>query len=421
MASKQVKQEAMLTPYRVLDLTDEKGFLCGRILGDLGADVIKVEKPEGDSSRNIAPFYHNDIDSKKSLYWWAYNCNKRGITLNIETEDGKSIFKKLVKKSDVIVESFAPGYMDKIGLGYAKLSRINPRIIMTSITPFGQTGPYKDFEASDLTIWAMGGLMFHCGDPDRAPVRISFPQACLHAGGAAAQGTMIAIYHQQLTGQGQHVDVSVLEAVVGNLMHIRPFWELSGTQLRRAGQFRIDIWATGAVARMVWPCKDGYVMFSIMGGATGAPSNRALAKWMEEEGIALDDIKRDWEALDMSTATQEDFDQLQQPIGEFFKQHTQSELYEGALKRNIMFYPVNTTKEIVGDPQLEARGFWQQVEHQELGAKIKYPGRFVRLSDACSEITRRAPLVGEHNADIYCTELGLSDAEITSLKQMKVI
>lgn len=421
MASNQAKQEALLAPYRVLDLTDGKGFLCGRILGDLGADVVKIERPGGDFSRNIAPFYHDDIDSEKSLYWWAYNCNKRGITLNIETEGGKEILKKLVNRSDVIIESFRPGYMDKIGLGYARLSEVNPRIIMTSITPFGQTGPYKEFEGSDLTIWAMGGLMFYCGDQDRAPVMISFPQACLHAGGAAAQGTMIALYHQQLTGQGQHVDVSMLESIVGNLMHIRPFWELNGTQLHRAGQFRVDIWGTGAVARMVWPCKDGYVMFSIMGGATGAPSNRALVKWMEEEGMALDEIKRDWEALDMHTATQEDFDQLQQPIADFFQQHTQAELYEGALKRGIMFCPVNTAKGITEDPQLEARGFWQQVEHQELGTAIKYPGSFVRASTAGSEIRRRAPLIGEHNTDIYCQELGFSEAEITSLKQANVI
>ena len=420
MSSNQMEQEATLSPYRVLDLADEKGFLCGRILGDLGADVIKIERPGGDFSRNIGPFYHNDIDSEKSLYWWAYNCNKRGITLNIEAEDGKEILKKLVKKSDVIIESFPPGYMDEIGLGYPKLNETNPRIIMTSITPFGQTGPYKDFPGSELTIWAMGGLMFYCGDQDRSPVTISFPQACLHAGGAAAQGTMIALYHQQLTGQGQHVDVSVLESILSNLMHIRPFWELNGIQLHRAGQFRIDIWGTGAVARMVWPCKDGYVMFSIMGGGTGAPSNRALAQWMEQEGMVLDDIKRDWEALDMRTATQEDFDQLQQPIGEFFKQHTQAELYEGALKRDIMFYPVNTAREILADPQLEARGFWQLVEHPELTTEIKYPGSFVKLSDTSCEIRRRAPLAGEHNTDVY-KEVGLSEAEITTLKQTNVI
>ena len=421
MGSKQMKQEAMLIPCRVLDLTDEKGFLCGRILGDLGADVIKVEKPGGDTSRNIGPFYHGEIDSEKSLYWWAYNCSKRGITLDIETEDGKEIFRRLVQKSDVVVESFSPGYMDELGLGYAQLGEINPEIIVTSITPFGQTGPNKDYKASDLVISAMAGLMFHCGDPDRAPVRISFPQACLHAGSAAAQGTIIALYYRGLSGEGQHVDVSTLESMACTLMHIRPYWELSGLELQRAGQFRIDIMSgTGCVARMVWPCKDGYVMFSIMGGATGAPSNRALVQWMDEEGMAPDFLKRDWEALDMVKATQEDFDLFQQPIGEFFKQHTQAELHENALKRGIMFYPVNTAREILADPQLEARGFWQLVEHPELTTEIKYPGSFVKLSDTSCEIRRRAPLAGEHNTDVY-KEVGLSEAEITTLKQTNVI
>lgn len=131
------ENESLLSPYRVLDLTDEKGFFCGRILGDLGADIIKVEPPSGDSSRRISPFYHDIPDPEKSLYWFAYNANKRGITLNIETTDGKEIFKRLVTTADFIIESFPPGYMDKIGLGYDALSEINPRIILTSITPFG--------------------------------------------------------------------------------------------------------------------------------------------------------------------------------------------------------------------------------------------------------------------------------------------
>jgi len=414
------KQVAMLTPYRVLDLTDEKGFLCGRMLGDLGADVIKVEMPGGSPSRNIGPFYNNDPNPEKSLHWFAYNCNKRGITLNVETTDGQGIFKKLARNTDIVIESFRPGYMDKLGLGYTALSEVNPRIIVTSITPFGQTGPYSDYVGSDLTIWAMGGLMFYCGDPDRAPVRVSFPQAYLHGSGAAAQGTMIALYHRQLTGEGQHVDVSILESLIGNLMHIRPFWELSQTELHRAGQFRIDIWGTGAIARMVWPCRDGYVMFSIMGGATGAPSNRALVRWMDEEEMAPDFMKRDWEALDMHTAKQEDFELFQQPIGEFFLKHTQAELYEGALKRGIMLYPVNTAREILTDPQLEARDFWSKVAHPELNAEIVYPGSFVKLSSTSCEIRHRAPLIGEHNNEVY-KELGLSDAELIRLEQDGVI
>ena len=153
------KAESMLAPYRVLDLTDDKGFYCGQLLGSLGADVIKIERPGGDPARNIGPFFHDIPDPEKSLFWLALNSNKRGITLNIEAANGKEIFKRLVKTADVVVESSAPGYMDKLGLGYSELEKINPGVVMTSITPFGQTGPYRDYKASDLVCWAMGGLL----------------------------------------------------------------------------------------------------------------------------------------------------------------------------------------------------------------------------------------------------------------------
>ncbi|RPI50700.1 MAG: CoA transferase, partial [Deltaproteobacteria bacterium] len=149
--------EGMLSLYRVLDLTDEKGLMCGKILGDLGADVIKIEKPGGDLTRNIGPFYHDETDPEKSLFWFAFNNNKRGVTLNIEKADGQEIFKQLVKSADVIVESFPLGYMDKLGLGYSNLEKFKPGIIMVSITPFGQTGPYKDYKISDIVAWALGG------------------------------------------------------------------------------------------------------------------------------------------------------------------------------------------------------------------------------------------------------------------------
>ena len=173
----QGETERLLSPYRVLDLTDEKGVVCGRILGDFGANVIKVEKPGGDPCRNIGPFYHDIPHPEKSLFWFAYNANKRGITLNIESVDGKEIFKKLVQSADVVVESFPPRHMDSLGLGYSELSRVNQNIIMTSISPFGQTGPYSEFKGPDLITWSIGGMTQVSGDPDRQPVRVSFPQS----------------------------------------------------------------------------------------------------------------------------------------------------------------------------------------------------------------------------------------------------
>ncbi len=206
--------EGMLSPYRVLDLTDEKGIICGKMLGDLGADVIKVEKPGGDSARNIGPFYHNEVNPEKSLFWFAFNTSKRGITLDIETKKGQGVFKKLVKTADLVLESFPPGYLDKLGLGYSALEKINPRIIMVSITPFGQTGPYKDYKTSDIVAWAIGGRMQTIGDPDRRPLRIShYSQCFVHAGMEASVGALLALHYRDMTGQGQQVDVSTQDRV----------------------------------------------------------------------------------------------------------------------------------------------------------------------------------------------------------------
>ena len=157
-----VKSEGSLSPYRVLDLTDEKGFLCGRIFAEQGADVVKIEPPEGDPARKVGPFYQNIPDPEKSLFWFAYNAGKRGITLNINSQEGQDIIKRLVKTADFLVESFTPGYMEGLGLGYRELEKINPRLIMASITPFGQTGPYAHWKGPDIVPWAMGGYMWMC-------------------------------------------------------------------------------------------------------------------------------------------------------------------------------------------------------------------------------------------------------------------
>jgi len=180
------KEGGLLSPYRVLDLTDEKGLLCGKLLADLGADVIKVEKPGGDQARNIGPFYHDIVSPETSLFWFAYNTNKRSITLDFETRDGRGIFEKLVKTADFVVESFPPDYLAGLGLDYGSLAKINPRIIVASITAFGHTGPYARYKGSDIVVFAMGMLMSQTGDRDRPPLQVSFPQSFLNASGDAA-------------------------------------------------------------------------------------------------------------------------------------------------------------------------------------------------------------------------------------------
>lgn len=413
--------ESMLSPYKVLDLTDHKGFLCGKILSDLGADVIKVEPPGGCPSRNIGPFYHNIPDPEKSLYWFAYNADKRGITLNIETARGQDILKKLAAKADFLIESFHPGYLDSLGLGYQALKQVNPRLIVTSITPFGQSGPYKDYEATDLVGMAMGGLMYITGDSDRPPVRISFPQAYFHASADAACGALLAHYHRELTGQGQHVDVSMQQSVVWTMMNARLFWEMTGTFLKRVGPFRAGL-SSGAIQRQTWACRDGAVTFTVMGGAGGAGTNRALVNWMDEEGMADDELKgMDWSAFDMAAASREFHQRIEEKIGRFFARHTKQELFDGALKRRIMLYPVSTPADIAVNPQLAAREYWVEVEHEELGACIKYPGAFLKSSEVSCALKCRPPLIGEHNYEVYGQELGLSGKELAVLKEEGVI
>jgi len=411
----------MLNGCRVLDLTDDKGALCSRILADLGADVIKIEKPEGDKSRNVGPYYQNIPDPSKSLSWFAYNLNKRGITLNIETREGQELFVRLVRKADFVVESFPVGYMEGLGLDYPTLSKINPRIVMTSITPFGQTGPYKDYKASDIVVMAMGGFMYITGNREDPPLRLSVPQAFLLASAHAAAATMMAHYHRQISGTGQHVDVSAQQCVLWELANAIPLWELNQIILKRVGSYMSGRW-TGIKQRLLWPCKDGYVIFFVMGGIAGAQTNRRIFKWMDEENMAPDYfLEFDWENLDMTEQTEGMQQLIEEPIANFFLLHTKEELYVEGQERGIVISPVSSSGDILADPQLTARNFWIDIEHNELGATIRYPGAFVRASETPCVVKRRAPLLGEHNLEIYEEELGLSQDTISPLKQAGVI
>lgn len=421
--SEQERAESLLVPYRVLDLTQGGCLVCGRILGDLGADVLKIEKPGGDPSRNTGPFYKDIPDSQKSLFWFAYNANKRGITLNIETADGKELFKKLVKTADFVVESFLPGYMDELGLGYTALSEINPRLVMTSITSFGQSGPKAHYKASDLTAWASGGALYVAGDPDRPPTWISFPQACLHGGAEAAAASMIAHWHREMTGEGQHVDVSIQQCVVWVMMAVTARWDLSKMIYPRTGS--LGAISKDVMIQGVFPCKDGYIVAMILGG--GYPgyvaSSKALVAWMDEEMKVPDWLRNfDWATeYDPTRVTQEVVDRVQALIAEFFLTKTKTELYEGAISRNIRLSPVSDVKDVVENKQLNARKFWEKVNHPELDEALTYCGPFIKLSKAPIGIHRRAPLIGEHNLEIYVEELGLSKEELILLKQARVI
>jgi benzylsuccinate CoA-transferase BbsE subunit len=419
------RREGLLSDYRILDLTDEKGVYCAKILADLGADVVKIEEPGGDAVRRIGPFYKDISDPERSLYWWAYNTSKRGITLSIETADGKDIFRRLARTADVVVESFPPGYMDGLGLGYPALSEENPGITVTSITASGQTGPHRDWKATDLEGWALGGQAYVTGDDDRPPCQVSFPHCYLVAGSHAAAATLAAIYYREVSGEGQHVDVSMQESVLWTTLLLVQFWDMMKINLFRAGSRR----SMGtALFRLAFPCKDGHVGFLIAGGQLASITMPPLVKWMAEEGMlgAFED-KKDWEAKDWTekvdawALTPETVDAWEDSVMSFFVGKTKAEIYEKAREKGMIVYPVSTTRDLAENVQLEERDFYVKVEHPELREAVTYVGSPYRMTEAPWRISRRAPLIGEHNREIYEGELGLSGEETRRLKEAGVI
>lgn len=416
------RNAGLLAPFRVLDLTDELGFLCGKILGDLGADVIKIERPKGDPARNFGPFYKDQIDPEKSLYWFGFNSNKRGITLDLESAEGQEIFRRLADRADFIIESFMPGHLEQCNLGYTALSALNPRLIVTSITPFGQTGPYSRFRASDIEIMALSGCMSLTGDPDRPPLRVTFPQSYSWTGSYAAVGALTAHLHRQRTGAGQQVDVSAQACLLWAFSHAHVFWDLNRQLEKRAGSFMTGRSITGARMRVFWPCKDGFLNFIIYGGVAGRRTNQALVKWMESKGMALDFLKeKDWAKFNIAEVTQDEIDRMEEPIARFFEKITKKEFFENVIRREMLGYPVATVEEIFEDPQHRARDFWQSLDHPELGTKLVYPGPFARFTSGSCGVWRRAPLIGEHNEEVYCGELGLTKEELEKLSHQGVV
>jgi benzylsuccinate CoA-transferase BbsE subunit len=416
-----VDDKSCLYGLRVLDLSQGGAQICGKVFADLGADVIKVEPPGGDFSGRIAPFYKDIPDSEKSLFWFAYNTNKRSVTLDIEKADGKEIFKKLARTADFIIESFSPGYLDSLGLGYAALNEINPRIIVTSITPFGQTGPKAQYKGSDLTAWACSGGLYATGDPDRAPVWTSFPQPYLHAGLEACAGSLIAHWYRVNTNEGQHVDVSVQDTFVISTdeTHLLTY-EMAGHIYRRRG----DIKGVGGKpgGHQLYPCKDGFIAFRVL-VRNGTSNTLGLVKWMAEENMAPDWlVNYDWlRNYDMSLITQEEIDRIDLAFIKFFMTKTKSELLEQAIKRDIQIVPVSTAEDITSSQQWKARNLWVDVYHDELDATLTYCGLFRNFSETPGKIKRRAPLIGEHNLDVYEKELGYSREELSILKSAGVV
>lgn len=409
-----------LSKTRVLDLTTESGFMCGKMLADLGVDVIKVELQGAKQASTAAHLYGETACPEKDLYWFAYNAGKRCITLNLETVEGVSLLKKLVEKISIVVESFSPGKMKQWGLDYEELSEINTGLVYTSITPFGRSGPYKDYKVTDLVAMAMGGPLFLTGDADRPPVQAGFPQAYLHAGAEACVATLMALYQAEMTGEGQLVDVSIQESVIKTTFNTVYTWVTEQIIVSRMGPSRM----VGRQLEMplTWQCKDGFVNFGVVGGASGGKTMKNLADWMEEEGMGDEAISgTDWGSFDFYGLTTGMVENVSKPIKRFFSNYTREELFVESIRRGVMLFPVASADGILADVHLEKKGFWQGVEHPDMEDKIAFPKAPFRINDEYPSLRARAPFKGEHNNEVYQELLGVSEQDLKILKAKGIV
>jgi crotonobetainyl-CoA:carnitine CoA-transferase CaiB-like acyl-CoA transferase len=413
----------MLSHCRVLDLTNERGLLCGQVLGDLGADVIKVEPVGGSPVRQLGPFFKNEPGTERSIYWWAYNRNKRSLTLDLEHEQGRAIFKQLAANADLIIESSDPGYLNRRGLGYSELSTLNPRLIMVSITPFGQDGPKASYADSDLIIMAASGVLILYGDEDRPPIRMSVPQAYLHASVDAACAALLACYERLDSGLGQHIDVAAQESVglanqstaLGAPLNADETGRMAGGA--KLGPIRVPL---------VWQAKDGQISFVFLFGTALGVFTRKFVDYLYEQG-GCDEAMRntDWisygDELLSGRVPMADYERRKALIADFFTRKTKSELFDAARERNLLIAPISTINDVLKNPQFQAREYWRMLVHPETRISVTHPGPFARFSAQPISFRRRPPLVGEHNSEILVGELKISESDFARLEREGII
>ena len=399
----------MLDGLRVLDLADASGYLCGRTLADLGADVVKVEPPGGEPGRWDEPLAEDVPGIDRSLAWLAGNTNKRGIVCERDSAEGQDVFQRLCAVADVLVESCTPGR----GIDYEAVRQTNRGLIYTTITPFGCDGPLATVPAGDLEITASSGSLWLAGEPAQTPVRSTLPQCANWAGMYAAMGTLIAVLARDANGgQGQHVDVSAQASMVTAISHAPIFWDLLGQEQHRSGPFLEGRSVTGAQFRNIWPCRDGYVTFALYGGPAGRDSSRELVAWMDEAaqpGGAPPALKAvDWATFDPTRATQAEVNALEADIAPFIESLTKDEFFARFVERNMLGYKVSTVEDILSDPQLEARAFWHEVKAPWAAERtLRFPGSFGLFDGHRPVVRRLAPALGEHTDEVLCEWLGL--------------
>lgn len=351
----------MLAGLSIVDCTGRLGWLTGRVLADMGAAVLKAEAPGADLS---------------SADWQALNVNKRLLRLDLRGRDAAAALDRLAAVADILIATPQPGPGDQALFDYGRLSRVNPRLILVAITPFGLAGPKSHWCASDIEIMAAAGAMSLAGEPDGEPMRVSAPQSCAWAGAQAAVGATMALAARARTGRGQVVDVSAQAAVITALAHAPTFVDIAGTTPTRAGAFITGRSVSGAKYRVFWPCLDGEINFILYGGAAGRRTNEQLVAWMREEGAEVGPLGAiDWSKFDPTRATQAEVDAMEVPIGRFLAGMRKRQFLEGAHRREMLGYPVSTMQDIATDPQLQARGFWQDVSG-DYGRTQRHCGAF---------------------------------------------
>ena len=406
---------------RVLELADEKGQFCGKLLGDLGADVVKIEPPGGEPCRHVGPFLDDIPHPERSLSFWYYNTSKRGITLNLATEDGRRLFRRLAGAADVILETFRPGLLAPLGLDYGALSEQNPGLIHCALTPFGQTGPWRDYLSSDLLHMAAGGEMASCGydeaDVPNAPPIAPGGGNAWHMGCHFAYiSIMAALFHRTVSGQGQYIDASIHEAcALTTEAAIANYVYRGETLLRQTGRHHAAVPGN----RTQFRARDGNYVTALITGGLNPRNVTNLASLMDSYGMAgdLKDPKYQDPAVIAANASHI-IDDL---LAKFIASMPAEEIYHAAQKRGFTWGAVRAPEAVLEDPHLHDRGFWKQVEHPELGRSFVYPGEAAIYNGSPWRISRRAPLIGEHNTEIFCEELGLSRGELCVLAESRAI
>ncbi|MEC8911754.1 MAG: CoA transferase [Chloroflexota bacterium] len=398
-----------LSHIKVLDFTTHvAGPYCTKLLADYGADVIKVERPGvGDSARGMGPFPGDIPHPEKSGLFLHLNTNKRSITLDLKSSAGKKIAIGLSMDADLIVENFRPGVMGRLGLGLEALQALNPKLVMTSISNFGQSGPYRDYKSSDLLVYGMGGEMNSTGLDDREPIKLGANIVLYQAGSVAAVGSAGALFLSQDDGTGQLVDVSIMETQVGSID--RRMSALIAYQYTGENSVRAPLGASGYPIG-VYPCKDGYL--EVTGGLIylprvvqmlGDPPELLHPRWYQPESQTDPELKGEFEAHFLSWTLQ----------------HGKREAWRIAQESGVLSGPLNTMEDLSNDKHFNARGAFAQVDHPATGS-LKYPGRPFVMSESPWDVRRPAPLLGQHNQEIL-EELGYGSSDVARLRTQGVI